>query len=278
MSLVVFVGVVLPVVCAGVFLSRRRPAVASGPASALGRTTLFRQFASLRESGGGLVAAATLWLIGVLAIVGLMWPLGRLVYLLEDAVDRPAFHWFAGHRIDWWTQVNETVTLMGNTTQTRVVTVVGAVALFALRRQRRWLPLVLLPGAYVTEHYLQRLLAVTVDRGHPPTTLGTWPSGGVARAILIYGLIAYFAVVRFAASRPVRTAVWTGVAVVGTVEAYSRIYLLKHWLTDVVPGGLLFGVVLLTLMIGAARILDHGFLLPGRLRRADLVRQRPGGQ
>lgn len=221
----------------------------------------------LRHQGRGIGAAIMVWAAGVAAILAVMWPLGRLVHRLEDSVDRPSFRWFADHQVGWWTRVNEIVTLMGNSTQTRVATVVGAVTLAGWAASRRvprwWLPLVLLPAAYLTEHYLQLALAGLVDRGHPPTTLGTWPSGGVARTLLVYGLIGYFVLAYLAATRATRVGLWTGVALAGTVEAYTRIYLLKHWFTDVVPGGLLLGASLLGLFVAVARILDRGGVADG---------------
>ena len=49
---------------------------------------------------------------------------------------------------------------------------------------------------------------------------------------------------------------WTLLVAATFTEAYSRMYLGKHWLTDVI-GGLAFGVVLLPVFIAATRMLDR---------------------
>ena len=69
----------------------------------------------------------------------------------------------------------------------------GAVGLAVLWIRRRWwVPAIILPVGYLMEKYGQEPLKLVVHRGHPPTTLGTWPSGGCARVILVYGLIVFF--------------------------------------------------------------------------------------
>jgi membrane-associated phospholipid phosphatase len=125
------------------------------------------------------------------------------------------------------------------------------VVLLALyfRLPYRWLPSVLLVLAYFATKYAQTIVKATVNRGHPPTSLGTWPSGGVSRVIVIYGLIVFFLIVRF---RPRDRRLWfagaTLIAVLATIQAYARIYNLEHWITDVI-GGFLFGPMLLLTMI-----------------------------
>ena len=94
-----------------------------------------------------------------------------------------------------------------------------------------------------------------VDRGHPPTTLGTWPSGGCARVILVYGLIVYFSL-RWRDTESVRAWVagWSLVALAASIQAYAHLYNLEHWFTDV-AGGLVFGVILLLTMTSVAWVL-----------------------
>lgn len=208
-------------------------------------------------------AAGGVW-VGLAALLFLvMWPAGELAGAWEEAVDEPAFRWAQGLPGDPWWTVSDVVTRMGNTTQTRVATVVGAVAMAGLwwwhRRDHRrlaWLPLVVLPAAYVTAHYLQIWSADLVARGHPPTTLGTWPSGGVGRTILIYGLVAYFALLA-AGVRRVLSWTWAVALALGAVEAWTRVHTLRHWLTDV-AGGYLFGAALLAVVLASVYVVLAG--------------------
>ena len=115
----------------------------------------------------------------------------------------------------------------------------------------------MLPVGFVLEKTLQDLLKLVVDRGHPPTTLGSFPSGGCARVVLVYGLIV-FLVLRWSETRDPR--VWAAggavVALCAVVQAYARMFNLEHWATDV-AAGLLFGVLLLATMVGVVLVLDR---------------------
>ncbi len=51
-----------------------------------------------------------------------------------------------------------------------------------------WIPPLALVATYGTEKYIQTALSRVVDRGHPPTTLGTYPSGGCARLLAVWGV------------------------------------------------------------------------------------------
>lgn len=206
-----------------------------------------------------LLTAVGWWLAAAALLFLVMWPLGLLAGWLEGSVDWPAFRWAQSIGAEPWLGMHDVVTRMGNTPATRLVTVVGAVgftvARLLLRRPHVWLPLVALPAAYVTEHYIQLWSAGLVDRGHPPTTLGTWPSGGVARTILIYGLVCYFALLLVGVERVLRWT-WVVAMTLGAVEAWTRIYTLRHWITDAI-GGLFFGAALLVLVLVAVRIVEQ---------------------
>jgi hypothetical protein len=193
--------------------------------------------------------------------------LGIIAHRLQGTLDEPALRWWQSHHLGGsWTTVWKRLTNIGSPTLTLWSAIIGAVVLLALyfRLPYRWLPSVLLVLAYFATKYAQTIVKATVNRGHPPTSLGTWPSGGVSRVIVIYGLIVFFLIVRF---RPRDRRLWfagaTLIAVLATIQAYARIYNLEHWITDVI-GGFLFGPMLLLTMILGYLTWVGSPLRPGR--------------
>jgi membrane-associated phospholipid phosphatase len=195
----------------------------------------------------------------------MLWPLGRVALRLENAWDLPVFTWFRDHQATAGPhRLMEILTQMGNRPVVYVVTCVAAVVLALLAPRRRWAPPALAVLAVLIEQVVRVGLLKVVDRGHPPTSAGTWPSGGVGRIIAIYGFIAFlvfWCAVRRAPAmaadrRTRRGAVALGVliALMAIVEGYTRLYLLKHWLTDVL-GGYVFGGLLLAVFVYAGRAL-----------------------
>lgn len=213
------------------------------------------------EQLGRVVTAVLVVLAGSgFAIAGL-WALGWPIKLTERAFDVPVFEWFQAQRDtspSWWRRLWLILTNIGGLNQTQALTVVFAVGLAVLwRRQRWWVPLTVLPVGYVLEKTLQDLLKLVVNRGHPPTSLGSFPSGGNARVILVYGLIV-FLVLRW--RRTTDRRVWVAgaavVALCAAVQAYARTFNLEHWVTDV-GAGLLLGAMLLATMAAAVWVLDR---------------------
>ncbi len=207
---------------------------------------------------GRVGTAAVTLLAGWAFTIITCWVLGVVAHRLEPSVDRPVFDWFAARQNHGWTQTWHLLTQMGNRPETQALAVVGAV-LFALlaRRGRWWIPLTMLPTAYLMEKYGGQILKLVVDRGHPPTSLGTWVSGGCARLIVVYGLVIFLGLRwRRVQSRRVKVTAWSTLAFLAAVEAYSRTYLLKHWVTDV-AGGLVFGTMILITVILATQVLDR---------------------
>src|SRR5262249_61159915 len=130
----------------------------------------------------------------------------------------------------------------------------AAVCLAATWRTKKWLPPVVLAGLVVIDHFTTIALRHVFHRLGPPTSpLGTYPSGGCDRCIVFYGLIAYLLWREFSGRRS--SAIWAGaiVAALGFNEAYSRVYLSLHWLTDALSG-LIYGGLLLLGFIMAVRI------------------------
>lgn len=219
---------------------------------------LRERFTAAAEGAGTSVgrpaAAVTVLLAGWAAIVLVCWGLGVVAHKLEHAVDRPQFRWWQSHHLSgswsraWWDLTN-----IGSPNVTQAIAVIGALVLAGVYWGRRywWAPSLTLLLGYLAEDSSQIILKLTVHRGHPPTTLGTWPSGGMGRLILIYGLVLYFLIQRY---RPESSRLWacgaSVLAIAASVQAYARINNLEHWLTDV-AGGAIYGVLLLLVMVSA---------------------------
>ncbi|HEV7932294.1 MAG TPA: phosphatase PAP2 family protein [Actinomadura sp.] len=213
----------------------------------------------------GPVGAFVLFLgAGVFLTTGAAIALGEALSRLEGPVDWPTFHWIARVQDHDAAHLVETIGKMGNISQTRGVGLVAAIGLIFLARDRRWVPPLLIGSVILVQKYAQTGIAKIVDRGHPPTTLGTYPSGGCARTIVIYGSIVFLVLAYTAASRRRRAAGWALIAMLAFAEGYTRTYLNKHWVTDVL-GGWAFGFMLLVVVVFAGRaLLAPGAQVTGR--------------
>ena len=211
-----------------------------------------------RISGCILVLAA-----GTGAIIALVWPVGYWARKF-DPQDHTVYNWVLVHANSHWLHsAMRVLTEMSNNRQTQVVAAFFMVALtivwFFHRRGLVVLaPAVLIMAAYEIEHQLQhtlKLLAHRTARSRPESA--SFPSGGCARIISVYGLILYLVLRRLGKTRG-KTAIvaWTLLAAASFTEAYSRLYLGKHWISDIV-GGIVFGVILLFVLIAAAQMLDR---------------------
>jgi membrane-associated phospholipid phosphatase len=251
----------LAIVAVGVLLAWGRTPAAAGVSHQRGRTpglVARLQPAFGRISGCILVLAA-----GTGLSIALVWPVGYWARNF-DANDHTVYNWVLLHANSHWLHsAMRVLTEMSNNRQTQVVAAFFMVALtivwFFHRRGLVVLaPAVLIMAAYEIEHQLQHTLKLLAHRTSPvPDGVGAFPSGGCARIISVYGLIIYLVLRRLGKTRgKTAIAAWTLLAAATFTEAYSRIYLGKHWISDVV-GGLVFGVILLFVFIAAAQMLDR---------------------
>jgi PAP2 superfamily len=212
----------------------------------------------MRLVATNIVRLGAVILLGALLVYGIMAALGTLVVHAGPSIDKPIYHWTVAHRVSSWAHLMDRLTKIGNTWTTWGAVVAGAVCLAVTWRGWRWLPPVVLAAAIVVDHYTTLALRHTFHRVGPPGSPGgTFPSGGVDRVILLYGLVAYLLWREFSGQR--RTAIWAGTAVaaLGFSEAYSRAYLTLHWFTDCLSG-LLYGCLLLAVFIVAVRfVMGH---------------------
>jgi membrane-associated phospholipid phosphatase len=213
--------------------------VAGSRAVARGRIAVEGLIAAFGRPG----AALTVVLAWSAAVVAVFWPVGLLAHRLEDAVDWPVLTWVTTRRNPSFEEFNWFYTALGDRYPLKWVTVAGALVFAALWRRRFWIPLVAILAQFPLEQYVQTIVTGVVDRGHPPTGLGSYPSGGIARIVMVFGTLALFAALTWRMSRRAQVALGTVVLVLAAYEGYSRIYVQKHWFTDVISG-LLFGPAL----------------------------------
>lgn len=237
------------------------------------RATLDASIDQLGMALTAVVVACAGW--AVTLIVGL--PIGGLAHALEPWIDKPVFRWIAARQVDGWSDIWREITKMGNSSITRPLAVVAGVViavLWATRGMRWWVPLVAFPLGYAMEAYGQVMLKFTVHRGHPPTDRGTYPSGGCARVIVVYGLI--FVLLLLWWHRPVSMRAWAGAIsltlLATSIEGYARIYNQEHWFTDVI-GGIVFGFLTLGATVACVFVLTRD--RPRRHRDPVATRSTP---
>ncbi len=203
---------------------------------------------------GALLVALTV--VGAAAVFAVMCAVGVLVVNHGLAIDRPVFTWVHGHQVHAVAAAMKRLTKIGDTWTVWGAAGAAAVCLAVASRRRRWLPPAAFAALVVIDHYTTLALRHVFHRVGPPTSpLGTFPSGGCDRCIVFYGLIAYLLWREFSGRRP--AAIWAAcaVAALGFNEAYSRVYLSLHWLTDALSG-LLYGGLLLCAFIAAVRFVE----------------------
>jgi membrane-associated phospholipid phosphatase len=232
-------AVILPLLVGPLLAYRLGPRFAGSRAAARTKLAVEGLIAAFARPGAAIVVVLA-WSAAVIAV---LWPIGALAHSLENAVDWPVLTWVTSRRNPGFEDFNWFYTYLGDRDPLKWVTGAGAVVFAVLWRRRFWIPLVAILAQFPLEQYVQAIVTGMVDRGHPPTGLGSYPSGGIARIIMVFGTLALFAALTWRMGRRGHIALGTFVLVLATYEGYSRIYTQKHWLTDVIAG-LLFGPAL----------------------------------
>lgn len=237
---------------------------------------------------GGLFAGIRVWagvrtaFVALLGAVGASIVLGFVAKGLQGPVDDPVFERIDRAGTSRWTDVLETLTKMGKVPQTQWLSGILALLLalwFARRGWRWWMPLFVLPLAWVVSRVAQLGMAAVVDREREVlsligTEIGAYPSGGVARIVIVSGVAVYLIAHYARPGRGVVRGLFAGVALLGLAEGYFRTRLNQHWFTDVV-GGEVYGWLMLGAVIVTLRAFDPDPVAYRRARGADETSHQP---
>jgi membrane-associated phospholipid phosphatase len=198
---------------------------------------------AVRLVGGGTATVLTNWAVGKMMQSDLVVQPSRKVYEYVRSRRSPQ----VARRLE------QTVTGMGDFPVLVPFTVlVGGLVAY---ERRDWKPLPLLTVGLAAEVYGQKLLKVLVkgtkpaeeDSVGPP---GDFPSGGAARTLITFGLLAHLLAEHWN-SPAERRAIWSIVLAAVAAQGGSRLYLGRHWPEDIL-GGWLFGGLILRCLIKAA--------------------------
>jgi len=244
------IAVILAVTALAVKRAARRPVPVA--TSANGHHAV--EAPGARSVRSSIVGMLLILVVGAVAVYALTCLLGLLVVHQGPHLDKPVYDWMSQHRMHSWKSVMNRLTKTGDTWTTWGGGIAAAVCLTAFYRKNKWLPPVAMGAAIVIDHYMTQALRHTFHRiGPPDSPLGTFPSGGADRIIVIYGLIAYLIWREASGRKPV--AIWAAGAVAALAfnEAYSRQYLTLHWTTDIISG-IIYGCLILAVFIATIRL------------------------
>ena len=211
----------------------------------------------ISKPGNALRIAAT----GGAATLLVSWGLGKLAQC--DAVTRPS------RRLYEYCRQHRSATVARRLDQ--VVTTIGDYCVIGpfsalvggmlAYERRRWTPLPLLASGVVSEVYLQKALKRLVNGTLPPIessigSPGDFPSGGAARTVITFGLLAHMLTQHWG-SPAERRVIWSIVAVLVVAQGGSRLYLGRHWPEDVL-GGWVFGWLVLRTLTRVDELVSAG--------------------
>lgn len=158
-------------------------------------------------------------------------------------LDHGARGWVATLRSDALTLPVQLVTSLGE--GAGLIPLIGLTVLLAWRSCRRWA--LALPALMAGAGGLQWLAKWLADRPRPDATPMGFPSGHVLTLVVLLGLIAYLVAVR-SGRRAWTASAWLVCAATLLSVGFTRLYLDRHWLSDL-GGGLTIGLAYLLLAI-----------------------------
>jgi undecaprenyl-diphosphatase len=175
-----------------------------------------------------------------------------------ERINHDVLSWFVGHRADWLNGIMNTLTGIGSSKYVIYPLAVVVGVGFSLWYDNP-LPMVLSVATVLGVKTLQHYLIDIVHGPFPPHATaigptGSYPSGGTARVVAMFGMAAFLFAVRRPHRRRTAVALFTIVSLLVLAEGFSRLYLGRHWLWDVV-GGLLVGALWLGILAFGARVL-----------------------
>jgi undecaprenyl-diphosphatase len=203
------------------------------------------------------VAAVATGLVGIAVLAAIFVAVGFSIRGPLVGVrrwDATVVRWFFEQRSDTGNVLSHVGTWLA---ETPTVVVLGVATALVLAKLRRFHDVALVVGALLVEIATYLVTVLAVDRPRPAHGLetrftGSYPSGHVAAAVVLYGLLAYLVAKRMR-SGVLRVLVFCVPVLVVAAVATARLYREMHHFSDVVAGAL----VGIASLIVASRLARH---------------------
>jgi membrane-associated phospholipid phosphatase len=148
--------------------------------------------------------------------------------------------------------------------------IAAGVAVLLWRRQRRWA--VALPALMAGAGALQAIAKWSMGRARPDESPWGFPSGHVLSLVVFFGLMVWLVATASGRRRRWRVLASALCALTVAIVAFSRLYLDRHWLSDL-AGGLTIGLAYLLLAIWVIEVVTvdraPGTIIRPRARPRD---------
>ena len=194
-----------------------------------------RERSALRDLAVVAKGTAILFGLGVVAGLAIRGPLGGPIGRLVDA---PARRWAVDHASPAWTHLFRALSALGSAPGVALAGV--AVGSCLAWRSRSWRPIAQVAVAYLMASVLTVATKAAVGRVPASGVIsgllgGTFPSGQVLLSAAVFGTVLMLGT-RPGSNRVVRAVSTLVVVVVVSGVAVARVYLLAHYLSDVLAG------------------------------------------
>lgn len=167
-------------------------------------------------------------------------------------LDRAAEDWIAGVKGAGWTKMMQAAAVLGESTAIIELTLLltAAAVLLTGFRKSLWI----IPAVAVT-YLVNSVLKAWIGRPRPAAAWGieadgfSFPSGNAMLAVVLYGMFAVWMGKYGRIGKGINTAIgWAAVLVIVLI-GWSRLYFSVHYLTDILGGYTVGGLILLLLLM-----------------------------
>lgn len=177
-----------------------------------------------------------------------------------NQMDRKVMRWISGLRDSAITDIFLFFTAVGSM---RIIITVAAVVLIILALVKRWSAMTLIIFSVASGDLVSRILKIIIQRARPDVNFSlvardgyAFPSGHATNAMVFYGIL-FIVVWPYCQKRWQKYLLTGAVAVTVCMVGLSRAYLGVHWMSDVLGGWLLGGMVLLMINMLEAVFRDY---------------------
>ncbi len=174
-------------------------------------------------------------------------------------IDLGIMNFIIAFRSEWLTKALVFFTYLGDW---QVIIGLGIIAIIILGLLREKWKIFFLAAALISGEVIKELLKFLIHRQRPDAVFSllpengyAFPSGHAVMSVIFYGMVGYF-IYQACKKKWQRIILLVATAILVFLIGYSRIYLGVHWISDILAGWLIGGVILAFFIVKLKNIKD----------------------